>query len=242
MSRVLLVASMLAAGAAGQNLGDPVCADAMSSVYKLVLYRPLETVPPKQVVERIGAGFFLSADGRFLTARHVLAESQQATAGAVKVTDGRAWLDCPVEKVLASSRELDVAIVQVRLGEAQVSVPRAAALVQRGEKVISFRPAPPLPETPRGLACTEGLVSAVTWQKISVRGLHFFEPGSSGSPVFNRAGEVIAVALEMVNWRPQSTEPDWTYTGLRIEKARAAAKLSPPVPLADFLLRVRSKR
>jgi hypothetical protein len=108
--------------------------------------------------------------------------------------------------------------------------------------VLGFRPAPPLPETPRGLVCTEGLISAVTRREITVRGRYFLEPGSSGSPVLNCAGEVIAVALEMVNWKPRADQPEWTYTGLPIARARAAPKLTPPLSVADFLSRVRGER
>jgi S1-C subfamily serine protease len=168
-----------------------------------------------------GEGVFLSQDGEFLTALHLFEQSPHASSAFIQLYDGTSYVNHPVETVTSFSRALDIATVKIQLGGASVKIPPIGATVQVGETVYGFRPG--IFE----LICTEGQVSAVSANRITIKGEHFLLQGSSGSPIFNRSGQVVAIALEM--------HPDHLYSGVPISKALSVPKLKSPIPLQDFL-------
>ncbi len=212
MRRMMLIL-LLASSAFAQQ---PDCAELREHVYRIRL-------GPRG----FGAGFFLSKDGTFVTARHLFEESPHAT----RVTVGVDGVECPLERITASSRNLDVVIGRVRLGWVKVKVPSLGPAARAGDQVFGFR-------TLFGAYCSTGRVSS-TAPEISITGEQFFAPGSSGSPVFNATGQVIGIALEMVNLTPEAAHPDWIYTALPIGKAMNIPKLRTPLSLEDFLSALR---
>jgi S1-C subfamily serine protease len=180
-----------------------------------------------------GKGIFLSQDGEFLTALHLLEQSPHATSVFIQLYDGAFYVNHPVEAVISFSRTLGVAIVRVQLGGVVIKVPPIGPLVRIGDQVSGFR------SGVFELLCTTGQVSALSPSKITVKGTNFLLPGSSGAPIFNGAGQVIAIAVEMIKLDPGWQHSDYLYTGVPIGKALSMRKLPSPLPLQDFLATIR---
>lgn len=143
---------------------EPACSRLRSYVYRIRLDQA-----------HYGAGFFLSPAGEFLTALHVLKEAPGARAASVAV----GAKDYPVTSVLAFSRELDFAIVQVRLDRGAAEVPPLARSIAPGAAVIGFRVGAPPPVKYRSanpVSCTRGKVSAVSSKEIAIQGGSFLRP------------------------------------------------------------------
>ena len=215
--------------ATGSLSGAPPCADLRSYVYELRLQ---EKQPAEAGPEGYGRGIFLSEDGAFLTALHLFEQSPHATRAFVQLYDGRSYVDHPVEKVIGFSRGLDIALAKIALGDARVKVPQIGSSVHIGEPVIGFRSG--LFET----VCTSGQVSAVSANKATISASsRFLLPGSSGAPIFDSAGQVVAIAVEMVPLNPgaKPKDLDYLYAGVPVGKAVSVPKLSSPLSLRDFL-------
>lgn len=137
-----------------------------------------------------GTGFFLSADGVLLTSLHVL---RNATSASIQLTDGTrseevVVLDYSLEHDLALVRVGRVRPVAVQLGD--------PARMKVGARVYVLG-------NPRGLTntITDGLLSAVRTEEPRSQRLQISAPissGSSGSPVFNAAGQVIGIAAATI--------------------------------------------
>jgi S1-C subfamily serine protease len=185
------------------------CPAISSQVYRIAFYNQ------NNALVEFGGGFFVSQDRLFITARHVFEQAGRGARAVVEIGGEKR----PVQGVAAESRKLDIIVVRVNLGSARVSVPRIGAEPRAGDQVSGFRiDAPPMPVA----VCTAGRVSVVSPRFITIRGENFFLPGSSGSPVFDSAGQLVAVALEMVNTK-RSGKPDWIYRAL---PARQAVELA----------------
>lgn len=195
-------------------------------VYEIRLYdqqRPAAKGPMGK-----GGGFFLSEAGEFVTARHLFEESPHATGVTVEVREGGSLTSCRVDAVLASPKGADLVIVRVLLGLEKVRVPRVAAPVRKGERVTGFRPA-----ITHGWIASEGEVAAVRGKEIEIRSdARFWTKGSSGSPVFNVSGEVLAMAIEMANGKP-------LFYALPLASVLRAPRFREPLPLQEFLGRLR---
>ncbi len=134
-----------------------------------------------------GSGFFIASD-RIITNRHVIEKSSRVE---VHLVDGK---KLAVKGVLAIDGEGDLALLQVDLPAALVTVPLpiSRAVPQEGESVVVVG-------NPYGLegSVANGIVSAV--REISGYGKIIqitapISPGSSGSPVVNMFGQVVGVA------------------------------------------------
>ena len=234
---IVLLASWCAL--AGEK-SSPACSDLREYVYRVRMSDP--RADPASGPAGFGSGFFLSADGLFMTALHLFEQAPHATNVVVEIREGSGRADRPVVEIVSFSRSLDFVVARVRLGATRVKVPAAAPSVRPGDRVFGFRIGAPSAKdfSPlAAIACTRGEVVTVSPQEISVKGEAFFLPGSSGSPVFDAGGRVVSIALEMVNWEPEGPKPDWTYASLPVETARVAPKLRRPLTVADFLSTLR---
>ena len=134
----------------------------------------------------LGTGFVLKEDGIIVTNFHVIEGSKDLSAEAY--TGGK----FPITSVLATDKKRDIAVLKI---DARNLVPLKLA---DSDKVISGMSVVVI-GNPIGLeqTITEGIVSAIRTDKdhgnviqISAAISH----GSSGSPVFNKEGEVIGMA------------------------------------------------
>jgi putative serine protease PepD len=146
-----------------------------------------------------GTGFFVSAEGRIITNHHVIEDAQRVTATLAEGKEVR------ILGVLAMDEARDIAVIQA---EGTGFVP-----LQLGES-IHMRPGDDVAVlgSPHGLSGTlsTGIISAMrdggpesdmpshdkhdpsSWAIQITAGM---APGSSGSPIMNKGGEVIAVAV-----------------------------------------------
>jgi len=181
MRRYLLVLSVLMASlATAQEAVD------WSSLVEKVMPAVVTIVSAdaKDIVQ--GSGFIISSDGKIVTNFHVVAGKPAILA---RRSDGSFLV---IKSVLASDRANDLAILQaegrnlpfVRLGDSD--------RVRVGEAICVIG-SPMLLEG----TVSAGIISAVRELRDGRKLLQITAPiseGSSGSPVFNRKGEVIGVA------------------------------------------------
>lgn len=158
----------------------------------------LEVIDASGDVKGSGTGFYV-AKGRVVTNHHVV---QDAAGVRAKLTDGRA---VDVVGVLANDPERDLAILQL---PADASEPAPLPLgdsekLRQGDEVVVIG-------SPRGLAGTlsVGIISALrgeglegeaddghTTRSWAIQITAAISPGSSGSPIMTRDGQVVAVAV-----------------------------------------------
>jgi serine protease Do len=147
-----------------------------------------------------GSGFAITPSGYFVTNRHVVTTDSGKTADSVFVSMadqryGRWWR---ADVVAVGTGDVDIAVLQLRgyRGPYIKKVDWASANARQGEPaaLIGF---------PRGTmvaldssdivrtSMSAGIFSKVGSERIQFDG--FSQGGSSGSPVFNANGEVVAV-------------------------------------------------
>jgi serine protease Do len=141
----------------------------------------------------LGTGFIVSSDGDIVTARHVV-EHAFNNEVVVRLADGREL----VGQVAGSDRASDIALVRIRaagLPKVRIGDP---ARVQPGHWAVTIG-------APFGFEQTvaAGVVSTTTRAILSESRFRFIQtdsatnPGHSGGPLFNLAGEVIGVNSRM---------------------------------------------
>ncbi|MBM4273910.1 MAG: tetratricopeptide repeat protein [Deltaproteobacteria bacterium] len=135
----------------------------------------------------LSSGFFINAQGHFITNYHCLRGGSSAT---VRTSDGKRY---PVKLILAEDKFNDLMLAAIDPPPAGVPyLPVTGALPQVGEEVIALG-------NPKGLEWTlsTGIVSAIrgypTPQRQVVQITAPMSPGSSGGPILNRKGQVVAV-------------------------------------------------
>jgi len=137
------------------------------------------------------SGFVLTASGAVVTNYHVV--DRRETDALVVMTDRRAVL--PVRRVLAASRTDDVAILQVE-AEGLTPLPLGAGLdaapVGSPVSVISH-PAGRLYCYTSGVVCRYATIQTAGQKADTVWITADFARGSSGAPVLNPKGQVVAV-------------------------------------------------
>jgi pSer/pThr/pTyr-binding forkhead associated (FHA) protein/S1-C subfamily serine protease len=146
-----------------------------------------------------GTGFVITADGYMLTNWHVVADSlhpRPDTTWVIMADEAQAHY----ADVIATSQERDIAIIKIRGYQAG---PYLTAIDWRGTKARQGEPAA-LIGYPAGsgfarlrgtavvrTSMTAGIISRATEDVIQFDGITI--GGSSGSPLFNALGEVIAI-------------------------------------------------
>ena len=149
-----------------------------------------------------GTGFFVSRDGRIVTNHHVIEDATRVTA---TIADGR---KIAIVGILADDEKRDIAILQAPPGDYPPLALSDGASLRVGEEVVVIG-------SPMGLSASlsAGLVSAIRERGLSdqpdvhdgrvasweIQITAAISPGSSGSPVMNRDGDVVGVAVGRVS-------------------------------------------
>jgi S1-C subfamily serine protease len=151
----------------------------------------------------VGTGFFVSTDGRLVTNYHVIEGGTEVKA---TLSDGK---EVRASGVLASDEAKDIAILQVEGGVMPALPLGDTKSLRAGDEVAVIG-------SPRGLAGTlsVGIVSAIRedgvgeeaekelMEQVRAWGIQItapVSPGSSGSPIMTRDGEVVGVAVGAFN-------------------------------------------
>ncbi|WP_175946412.1 trypsin-like peptidase domain-containing protein [Burkholderia pyrrocinia] len=150
--------------------------------------------PPDTALRAVsgsGSGFIVSADGLILTSAHVVDDATDVT---VRLTDRREFK----ATVLAVDPQSDVAVLRVSATKLPFVRVGDSAKVRAGEPVMTIG----APDG-SGNTVTAGIVSATSHRLPDGSAFPFFEtdiapnPDNSGGPVFNRAGDVIGIAVQV---------------------------------------------
>ncbi len=146
-------------------------------------------VGPQEEPERrgTGSGFIISSDGLILTNHHVIDGADEIT---VRLTDKREFKG----KVLGSDKKTDIAVVKIDAKDLPALKMGDSSKLKVGEWVAAIG-------SPFGLdnTVTAGIVSAKSRQLPSDQYVPFIQtdvavnPGNSGGPLFNMAGEVVGI-------------------------------------------------
>ena len=138
----------------------------------------------------IGTGFIVTSSGVIVTNYHVIAGAYPAI---IKLTNGDIYDDISIIDV---DERRDIAIIKIKGWDLPIVELGNSELIKTGEQVVVIG-------NPQGLenTVTDGLVSGKRDMEAGYR-LHQISapisPGSSGSPVFNRRGEVIGIATSSI--------------------------------------------
>lgn len=131
-----------------------------------------------------GTGFVVSAEGDVLTNRHVIADCRRLSI------DGKPAV------VLASDQTFDLALLRAEglVGVAPVTFAQDPARLNSDVTVAGY----PLPDLLGGLNITRGAVTSL--KGIGGDGINMqisapVQPGNSGGPVINAAGQVVGVVV-----------------------------------------------
>ncbi len=133
----------------------------------------------------LGSGFAASANGSVITNYHVIRGASRATA---KFADGTF---APVLGVVAYDPNHDVAVMQVQATSSPTLKLGDSDKLRVGDHVVAIG-------SPLGLQNTisEGIVSAMRGGLIQMSAP--ISPGSSGGPVLNPAGDVVAISVATI--------------------------------------------
>lgn len=147
-------------------------------------------------VFRQGSGFFINAEGHFITCYHVL---KGAYAVYVKIEDKEEY---EVDHVIAQDADRDLIKLAVSIPQGTLSpgmwLDIDAKRPKIADKVLVI-------STPMGLSRTvsDGIISAI--RELPTKGLVYqmtvpISPGSSGSPVIDMKGKVVGISfLQLVS-------------------------------------------
>ncbi|HXQ63637.1 MAG TPA: DegQ family serine endoprotease [Steroidobacteraceae bacterium] len=134
-----------------------------------------------------GSGFIVAADGYILTNTHVVADASEVT---VRLTDRREFM----AKVIGADRRTDVAVIKIAAKDLPTVKIGDPSKLRPGEWVVAIG-------SPFGFdnSVTAGIVSAMSRSLPDGQYTPFIQtdaavnPGNSGGPLFNMAGEVVGV-------------------------------------------------
>ncbi|MDB6162006.1 MAG: serine protease Do [Gammaproteobacteria bacterium] len=145
---------------------------------------PRGNAPP---VRGAGSGFIVSADGYILTNTHVVGNADEVT---VRLTDRREF----PAKVIGADERTDVAVIKISASNLPTVKLGDPSKVKPGQWVLAIG-------SPFGFenSATAGIISATARSLPSDNYVPFIQtdvavnPGNSGGPLFNLAGEVIGI-------------------------------------------------
>jgi serine protease Do len=145
---------------------------------------PRGNAPP---VRGAGSGFIVSQDGYILTNTHVVGNADEVT---VRLTDRREF----PAKVVGADERTDVAVIKISATNLPTVKLGDPAKIKPGQWVLAIG-------SPFGFenSATAGIISATSRSLPSDNYVPFIQtdvavnPGNSGGPLFNLAGEVIGI-------------------------------------------------
>src|SRR5438105_5024327 len=141
-------------------------------------------VPPARGA---GSGFIINSDGYILTNTHVVANADEVT---VRLTDRREF----PAKVIGADERTDVAVIKISATNLPIVKLGDPSRVKPGQWVLAIG-------SPFGFenSATAGIISATSRSVPGENYVPFIQtdvavnPGNSGGPLFNMAGEVIGI-------------------------------------------------
>ncbi|MFB9123688.1 trypsin-like peptidase domain-containing protein [Paraburkholderia dipogonis] len=142
-------------------------------------------------ISGIGSGFIVSPNGLILTTAHVVDQSDDVT---VRLTDRREFK----AKIVAVDTQSDIAVIQIDATKLPTVKLGDSARVRVGEQVLTIGSPDSYQNT-----VTAGIVSATSRTLADGSAFPFFQtdislnPDNSGGPVFNRAGEVVGIDVQV---------------------------------------------
>ncbi|CAB3704883.1 trypsin-like peptidase domain-containing protein [Paraburkholderia rhynchosiae] len=187
----------ISAAAHDQQASAPVLValdsdDPLSAFFKRAAQQPQESQGnPPGALSGAGSGFIISPDGLILTTAHVV---DQATEVTVRLTDRREFK----AKVLTVDAQSDVAVIQIDATKLPTVKLGDSSRVRAGEQVLTIGSPERFQNT-----VTAGLVSATSRTLSDGSNFPFFQtdvsanPDNSGGPLFNRAGEVVGIDVQI---------------------------------------------
>ena len=142
---------------------------------------------PRAPVRGAGSGFIVSADGYILTNTHVVANADEVT---VRLTDRREF----PAKVIGADERTDVAVIKINAANLPIVRLGDPSRLKAGQWVLAIG-------SPFGFenTVTAGIISATSRSVPGENYVPFIQtdvpvnPGNSGGPLFNMAGEVIGI-------------------------------------------------
>jgi serine protease Do len=138
-------------------------------------------------VKGAGSGFIVSSDGYILTNTHVVANAEEVT---VRLTDRREF----PAKVIGADERTDVAVIKINAANLPIVRLGDPSRIRPGQWVLAIG-------SPFGFenSATAGIISATERSVPGENYVPFIQtdvavnPGNSGGPLFNMAGEVIGI-------------------------------------------------
>jgi serine protease Do len=138
-------------------------------------------------VRGAGSGFIVSPDGYILTNTHVVANADEVT---VRLTDRREF----PAKVIGADERTDVAVIKINAANLPIVKLGDPTRIKPGQWVLAIG-------SPFGFenSATAGIISATARSVPGENYVPFIQtdvavnPGNSGGPLFNMAGEVIGI-------------------------------------------------
>jgi len=143
-----------------------------------------ERPPPARAA---GSGFIVNSDGYILTNTHVVANAEEVT---VRLTDRREF----PAKVIGADERTDVAVIKINATNLPIVKLGDPSRLKPGQWVLAIG-------SPFGFenSATAGIISATARSVPGENYVPFIQtdvavnPGNSGGPLFNMAGEVIGI-------------------------------------------------
>lgn len=173
--------------------------DPFTALFKFVSPQQDAQGSPPRAISGTGSGFIISPDGLILTTAHVVDQADEVT---VRLTDRREFKG----KVLVVDTESDVALVQIAATKLPTVKLGDSSRARPGEPVMTIGSPDSFQNT-----VTAGVISATSRMLPDGTSFSFLEtdvavnPDNSGGPLFNRAGEVIGIDVQIyANERYQS--------------------------------------
>ena len=180
---VVNVITRVARPAAG-GAAPPAADDPLAEFFR----RFMPDEPRRGPLQGLASGFIISADGYILTNAHVVAEAAEVT---VRLADRKREFKA---KVIGLDERTDVALIKVDAKDLPAATLGDSSKLQPGEWVAAIG-------APLGFAntITAGIVSATQRSLPAESYVPFIQtdvavnPGSSGGPLLNLAGEVVGI-------------------------------------------------